>query len=595
MKAFSQIADYTNADRPSSPKASLVQPKLQINDPGDHYEKEADAVADKVMRMENPLIKPLPITGVQRKCADCKEEENKVQRKETNASEQNQDSSLDGYISGVSGGQSLPNELRNFYEPRFGYNFRNAKLHTDSAAAKSASSINALAYTTGNDIVFNNGQYNPDSTKGRQLLAHELTHVVQQSSSTSSPQIQRAVFENNFPGGGRVDTPMTGEHRFWNFDVGKSKLKPEHLKKIPELAQEIKDSLDLKNDQEQVDIEGQASSTGTAARNDALASSRAEAIKQALISEGIPAKQIRVTVVGESKSEAGATQESFARSRAVRVIMVPRTKMTKPPTPQREQGCKPGTKDNELLPMTIDGTSVNFGQEGPFMVLRAGTTSKPGIEVSALPIMTPAGCGEMSFIQNVMAFIQIIYKDGSRNTLQTPGFMLDGGDPYHCFFRDGAFVADDGPSFGVSKLQEPDVNTMEVREDFRTFLMFQPKDGTRKTHQVAEWRWVGQAKKDDPENKKAPVTLDSSISRITPTFGKGFLTREAPLLNPFIGDALFTTDFNANPSKDSLAARLVDALNRARPKRKNGNVCSFKVTGPKDLEKQSAAAKRKKT
>jgi hypothetical protein len=100
---------------------------------------------------------------------------------------------LDGYISGLSGGQSLPNELRNFYEPRFGCDFSNAKLHTDSAAAKSASSINALAYTTGNNIVFNSGQYDPASTKGRQLLAHELTHIVQQHSTDSPGMIQRLI------------------------------------------------------------------------------------------------------------------------------------------------------------------------------------------------------------------------------------------------------------------------------------------------------------------------------------------------------------------------------------------------------------------
>ena len=82
-----------------------------------------------------------------------------------------------------SGGQTLPNEVRNFYEPRFGYDFSNVKVHTNSLAAKSAQSINALAYTSGNSIVFNEGQYASGTENGRRLLGHELTHVIQQKSS----------------------------------------------------------------------------------------------------------------------------------------------------------------------------------------------------------------------------------------------------------------------------------------------------------------------------------------------------------------------------------------------------------------------------
>jgi hypothetical protein len=163
-----------------------VQPKLRVNDPGDLYEKEADTVADQVMRIKNPLLTSLSSTAVQRKCADCEEKENKIQRKETNASEQEHDSSLDNYISGLSGGQSLPDDLRNFYEPKFSYDFSHVKVHTDTAAVKSARSINALAYTSGANIVFNQGQYSPQTDSGKRLLGHELTHVVQQNGGEAS-------------------------------------------------------------------------------------------------------------------------------------------------------------------------------------------------------------------------------------------------------------------------------------------------------------------------------------------------------------------------------------------------------------------------
>jgi hypothetical protein len=74
------------------------------------------------------------------------------------------DNKLESYIGNLGGsGQPLPIDIRNFYEPGFGYDLSNIKVHTDSIAAKSAQSINALAYTSGNNIIFNEGQYSPDT------------------------------------------------------------------------------------------------------------------------------------------------------------------------------------------------------------------------------------------------------------------------------------------------------------------------------------------------------------------------------------------------------------------------------------------------
>ena len=64
---------------------------------------------------------------------------------------------------------------------RFGYDFSNVKIHADETASRSSDSVDARAYTVGNDIVFGQGQYHPDTLDGRRLLAHELTHVIQQS------------------------------------------------------------------------------------------------------------------------------------------------------------------------------------------------------------------------------------------------------------------------------------------------------------------------------------------------------------------------------------------------------------------------------
>jgi len=184
MKAFSHITDHSIAERPAPSRSFFVQPKLQVNHPGDQYEKEADTVADAVRRMEAPFMKakPLPINSVQRKCQECEEEEKKTQRKEIHGGNTYADHTLESYVANLNGsGHSLPDEVRNFYEPRFSYDFSNVKVHTDSAAAKSAQSINALAYTSDNNIVFNSGQYSPNTDSGRKLLGHELTHVVQQT------------------------------------------------------------------------------------------------------------------------------------------------------------------------------------------------------------------------------------------------------------------------------------------------------------------------------------------------------------------------------------------------------------------------------
>lgn len=92
-----------------------------------------------------------------------------------------------------SSGQPLDAATRSFFEPRFGYDFSRVRLHTDSRAAESAQAVNALAYTVGNDVVFGGGHYSPGSSAGNRLLAHELTHVVQQNGSNAT-SLQR------FPG-----------------------------------------------------------------------------------------------------------------------------------------------------------------------------------------------------------------------------------------------------------------------------------------------------------------------------------------------------------------------------------------------------------
>ncbi len=199
---ITQHKEYSGIENHKGSSSSVfIRPKLSINTPGDVQEQEADTMADKVMRMKSPqqtdaFFKPA-FTSIQRKCA-AYEEEGHVHRKENSNSETHGSNELDNYVSTLSSsGQSLPESSRSFFEPRVGQDFSNVKIHTDSVAAKSAQSINALAYTTGNNIVFNQGQYSTNTESGQRLMAHELTHVVQQGRKPIQPMVQRDPMQPN--------------------------------------------------------------------------------------------------------------------------------------------------------------------------------------------------------------------------------------------------------------------------------------------------------------------------------------------------------------------------------------------------------------
>ena len=184
-------------------RTGVLQPKLTIGQADDPYEREADCVADQVMRMPAPQSDShgLSITSItsyhaQRKCAECEEdeEEGKLQRKE-NGSAAKAPATAPPIVQQTlnSPGQPLDAGVRGFLEPRLGYDFSNVRVHTGVKAAKSTQSVNAQAYTVGHAIVFGAGQYQPLKPEGQRLLAHELAHVVQQGSGsfTNAPAVQR--------------------------------------------------------------------------------------------------------------------------------------------------------------------------------------------------------------------------------------------------------------------------------------------------------------------------------------------------------------------------------------------------------------------
>lgn len=167
--------------------------KLKVNTPGDQYEQEADRVADMAMRMPEP--------AVQRKCtseaenSDCggftfggteaAREPARLRRKESGPGLPEAPAIVHRALS--SSGRPLDDALRlNVMEPVMGRDLSGVRIHTGSLAAEAAEAVDAKAYTVGQDIVFGAGSYEPGSSAGRRLIAHELAHTLQQSPAAES-------------------------------------------------------------------------------------------------------------------------------------------------------------------------------------------------------------------------------------------------------------------------------------------------------------------------------------------------------------------------------------------------------------------------
>ncbi|HIH44493.1 MAG TPA: DUF4157 domain-containing protein [Candidatus Methanoperedenaceae archaeon] len=150
------------------------------------YEQEAERVAEQVTRMPEPM-EVSGITSdnhVQRSCSKCLGRrlpgENEVlQSKEVPGSPSEVTPRLESDIDAIKGGgQPLPESVRAFFELRFGHDFSDVRVHTDTKAALAAQAVNPRAFTIGSDMVFGNREYAPGTSGGHRLLAHELTHIV---------------------------------------------------------------------------------------------------------------------------------------------------------------------------------------------------------------------------------------------------------------------------------------------------------------------------------------------------------------------------------------------------------------------------------
>ena len=300
-------------------KSRVLQAKLTINQPGDVFEQEADHVADAVMRMPDPSVSPKSITrpaltvrvqrcscgksaSVSGECEECKamrlQRTSTVVFRSTNAPPIVHD-----VLS--SPGQPLDASTRSFMEPRFGTDFSHVRVHTDARAAESAAAVDAVAYAVGSRIVFNTGKYTPTSQSGQRLLAHELTHIVQQGSaprlsepsfnelgsSTASAvtvkimrtavKLQRISCDvGAAPGMSCTDAQGSGHPTGTNlehFDQDQHRLEPAHLTAITAFHS----SWVARGSKETVEVHGYASCDGQADHNVQLSCDRAETVAAA--------------------------------------------------------------------------------------------------------------------------------------------------------------------------------------------------------------------------------------------------------------------------------------------------------------------------
>jgi hypothetical protein len=149
----------------SSAQAGIIQRNLVVGQANDPFEQEADRAADQVMRMPKAAF------------SDATRDQAPQRKVVTAGTTTGAPASV--YEALHSSGQPLDADTRAYFEPRFGYDFSRVRIHTDSAAARSAREIGAAAYTVGRAVVFAAGEYSPHSATGTRLLAHELAHVVQ--------------------------------------------------------------------------------------------------------------------------------------------------------------------------------------------------------------------------------------------------------------------------------------------------------------------------------------------------------------------------------------------------------------------------------
>jgi flagellar motor protein MotB len=345
----------------------VIQPKLTIGRPDDKYEQEADAMADKVVQRlatpdvqtkrettiqakplathitpllqtkcatceqedklqkkeEEDLVQESPLelqrkpifesnaeppddeNNIQRKCVECEKEE-QLQKKSDSPDLPTASSNIESSLNSSKGnGSPIPAATEEQMESSFGTDFSNVRIHNDSSSVQMNKDLHAQAFTHGIDIYFNSGKYDANTNPGKHLLAHELTHVVQQNHIMPINEIQKMGDPAKIPSDvpceiARSSEPASGEETIL-FGNRVATLTSDQMMIIDDLAS----NWNASGKTDEIRIDGYASKPGSEELNWRLSCSRALAVANELMtpsdgSEGVPSGFIQVFAQGET-------------------------------------------------------------------------------------------------------------------------------------------------------------------------------------------------------------------------------------------------------------------------------------------------------
>lgn len=332
-------------------------------------------------------------------------------------------------------GEPLDASTRAYFETRFGYDFGRVRVHADSVAASAARSKSALAYTIGSNIVFGDGQYNPGSHAGRQLLAHELTHVVQQNnlvgSRASGPECEReAAVAGHLIGRGErllvrlagpaiiqrqpISEPLLhldlaesasplvaqaiGSVTLDAFVTNKADVPSNNQAKLAQTVNTIKTLL-RQYPASTILVIGYTDAVGEEAHNEVLRQSRADSVQDALVKLGVPGEVIH-TQKGAAENLLVKTKKAEPRNRRVEVLFQPSKRfqgaMTKGLSLSQPTQQPQPTPGQGVIP-----TPQSFCAQNPKVCFPGGDSGRPTVPPAALqpiPDNIPFHCMDVQSI-----------------------------------------------------------------------------------------------------------------------------------------------------------------------------------------------------
>ena len=363
-----------SALRPSiRPSSTLV-----VGRADDPLEREADLLAEQVLRMPEPAGMPIALSrsipqepALRRMCSGC-DEESRSEAEETEQPLRRRPSDIGEptpelappsvYRTLATGGQRLSPRLRDFFEPRFGLNLGHVRVHADAAADVSARAVGARAYTVGPAIVFAHGHYAPGSAEGDRLIAHELGHVLQSTRAGHTALRRQPQDQDAEPAPGADTAPeapmsradeialsrsSSGEFTgganpltlsLYNFAIDSGTLKPEHQSVLSELGHLLSARATVPT---MVRAVGFTDSTGRGEHNLVLSRQRALSVR-AMLQSLVP-QHITTSYLGDTNPVASnATVSGRSRNRRVDLRFATEPSAPQPPGPQPPGPRPPG-------------------------------------------------------------------------------------------------------------------------------------------------------------------------------------------------------------------------------------------------------------